>query len=156
MIELKRNLNGDTRTAKKNVSIEEFVEANLMHRADVNAVMQEIAVRVCNAGRRHDHTKIDNISDFYVDFTDSLATGKRFEKSNFYKFHVESERHHLMTHCPDDVNLLDVIEMIADMVCAGMTRSGTIYPIQLSPDVLETAVRNTETLIKDMITIKED
>lgn len=156
MIELKRNLNGDTRTAKKNVSIEEFVEANLMHVQDVDAVMQEIATRICNAGRRHDHTKIDNVSEFYTDFTNSLVTGKRFDESDWYKFHVESERHHLTKCCPNDVNLLDVIEMLVDMACAGMTRSGTIYPSHLSPELLETAVRNTEALIQDMIIIKED
>ena len=39
MIKIKKNPNGDTRTAPKNVSFEEFQKANNMHISDVNNMM---------------------------------------------------------------------------------------------------------------------
>ena len=39
MIEIKKNPNGDTRTAKKDVTFSEFQKANDMHRQDVQTVM---------------------------------------------------------------------------------------------------------------------
>ena len=41
MIEIKKNPNGDTRTAPKGITFEEFQEANDMHIYDVSRVMYE-------------------------------------------------------------------------------------------------------------------
>ena len=60
-----------------------------------------------------------------------------------------------MSNCPDDVNLIDVLEMIADCVCAGMARSGEIRDLEINPDILNRAVHNTAKLIKDMIVVEE-
>ena len=46
MVTIYKNPNGDTRTAPKNVSFEEFQEANDMHREDVNQVMYELSGRL--------------------------------------------------------------------------------------------------------------
>ena len=47
------------------------------------------------------------------------------------------------------------MEMIIDCVCAGMTRSGDVYPIGLSNEILQLAVDNTTTMIKDMIQVEK-
>jgi hypothetical protein len=57
------------------------------------------------------------------------------------------ERHHLDDRVPDDVNLLDVIEMVVDCVVAGMARTGEVYPIELSNDILQKALKNTKELL---------
>ncbi len=57
------------------------------------------------------------------------------------------ERHHLDDRVPDDVNLLDVIEMVVDCVVAGMARTGEVYPIELSNDILQKALNNTKELL---------
>lgn len=57
MIKIKKNPNGDTRTAPKNVSFEEFQKANNMHISDVNNVMNFLSDSVKRRGMFHDHTK---------------------------------------------------------------------------------------------------
>ena len=67
--------------------------------------------------------------------------------------HVTAERHHLLAHCPDDVNLVDVLEMIADCTLAGLTRSGTVRPVEINDEILKKAVDNTVQLIKNMVEV---
>lgn len=68
----------------------------------------------------------------------------------WYQLHINKERHHLLSRCPEDVNLLDVLEMVVDCVCAGMARSGDVYPIEINDDILNKALSNTIELIKNM------
>lgn len=46
-------------------------------------------------------------------------------------FHVKAECHHLLSDCLPDVNLIDVLEMIADCTCAGRAGSGEIRDLDL-------------------------
>ena len=73
----------------------------------------------------------------------------------WYQLHIRAERHHLLSHCQDDVNLIDVLEMISDCVCAGMARSGEIRDLEIDSDILNRAVKNTAELIESMIEVKE-
>lgn len=41
----------------------------------------------------------------------------------------ERERHHLLSRTPEDVNLVDVFEYIADCVMAGMARTGEVNDV---------------------------
>ena len=45
------------------------------------------------------------------------------------------------------MNLIDVLDFIADCVMAGMARSGSVYPLKLSPKLLDTAFQNTVALL---------
>jgi len=45
--------------------------------------------------------------------------------------------------------------MIADCVMAGMARSGSVYPLEISPDVLMKAFNNTSDLLKSQVKVKE-
>ena len=59
-------------------------------------------------------------------------------------------------HCPEDVNLIDVIEMICDCVCAGMARSGKFREFKLSDEILQKAVSNTVKMCLESVIIEKD
>ena len=155
MIEIRKNPNGDTRTAQKDVSFEQFQEANDMHIEDVRSVMYELSKMIDARGENHDCTKKSQERMFYRDFVNTQENGDDFTKSEWYSLHTKAERHHLLSHCPEDVNLIDVLEMIADCVCAGMARSGEVRDLEINAEILEKAVNNTTQLIKSMVKITE-
>jgi len=156
MIVIRKNPNGDTRTAPKDVSFEEFQEANKMHREDVREVMWKLADMMTEAGENHDCTKKSQERMFYRDFCSTLNDGTDFVNGEWYQLHVKAERHHLLAHCPEDVNLIDVLEMIADCVCAGLARNGNVRNIELNDDILHKAAENTIDLIQSMIIVEEE
>ena len=49
------------------------------------------------------------------------------------------------------MDLLDVLEMIADCVVAGMARNGTVYPVKIPIDVLARAFDNTVKLLTSQV-----
>ncbi len=153
-IELHKNSNGDTWTAPKGVTFEQFKEANDSHRADVAAVMDELGCTLCENGEKHDWTKTQYEKDFYGDFLEAMCGGIDFVSGKWYQLHINEERHHLLSRCPEDVNLLDVIEMIVDCVCAGKTRSGEVRELEVSLEILNKAFQNTVKLIDDMTVVK--
>ena len=61
----------------------------------------------------------------------------------------------MLSRCPEDVDLLDVLEMIVDCVCAGMARSGEVRSLEIDSDILNKAVQNTVELIKREIEVIE-
>jgi len=146
---IKRNRNGDTRTADHAPTIEEFDTANSMHRCDVYNMMKAVADEIIRRGDSHDHTKIEEPyrTEFYKDLTATIEGRMNFEDGKWYPEHCKMERHHLNRYCPDDVDLIDVIEMLCDCVCAGLARSGEYVPVELSPDILTKALKNTEKML---------
>lgn len=155
MITIYKNPNGDTRTAKKDVTFEEFQKANDMHIDDVKSVMYELSRIVDQTGERHDCTKKSQERMFYNNFLSTMNSGTDFVNDEWYQLHIKAERHHLLSHCPDDVNLIDVLEMISDCVCAGMARSGEIRDLEIDNEILNKAVKNTVEMIKRMIEVVE-
>lgn len=156
MITIKKNSNGDTRTAPKDVSFEQFQEANDMHRADVASVMHELSRIVDIAGKMHDFTKKSQEKMFYRDFLATMNSSADFVASEWYQVHVHAERHHLSSYCPVDVTLIDIMEMLVDCVCAGMARSGEVRDLELNNEIMSAAVKNTVDLIKSMIVLEDD
>lgn len=149
-----KNPNGDTRTASKNISFEQFQEANDMHIQDVRNVMNNLALRIMIIGTLHDTTKKSAEPLFYKNFLSTMNEGTDFVSDKWYQLHIEEERHHLLSRCPEDVDLIDVLEMIADCVCAGMARSGEVRPIEINTEILEKALTNTVNLVKNMVVSK--
>lgn len=92
---------------------------------------------------------------FYNDFIEAMAGEIDFVSGEWYQLHINTERHHLLSRCPEDVNLLDVIEMIVDCVCAGKTRSGEVRNLEISTEILEKALKNTVKLVDDMTYVVE-
>jgi hypothetical protein len=91
------------------------------------------------AATNHDTDKITDIDGFHRDF----VTG--FTQTTWWDAHRTLNRHHLLQEdgVPADVNLIDVLDMIADCVMAGMARSGSVYPLAITDDVLRRAFENT-------------
>ena len=150
MIEIKKHTEGDSRVAKELPTFPDFMTANYDHKEDVMNLAQFFASELIKRSKNHDWTKIKEPyrSMFYRDLCGTIEGRMDFFDGKWSKLHYEElERHHLKRHCPDDVNLIDVVEMVCDCVAAGMARSGEIYDIDISPDVLTKAVENTAKLL---------
>jgi len=151
-LKIKKNKTADTRTCDyANVTKETLIESSKQHIQDVGLAMSMFSTMLSDAAIKHDSDKLSGIDHFHSDF----LTG--FREIGWYENHVKINRHHLESDkgIPADVNLIDVLEMIADCMMAGMARSGEPYPIMLPPDVLQRAFQNTAKLLKEMIIVKD-
>jgi len=158
MITIKKHTEGDTRVAEGVPTIEDFNSANYDHVDDVKKLANQFSEMLNKRVRYHDWTKLREPyrSMFYRDLCDTIEGKMDFFDGKWSNLHYnELERHHLKRHCPDDVNMLDVIEMICDCVAAGMARSGEVYDIDIPAEVLTKAVKNTVELLKREIQVME-
>ena len=157
-VKVKPNKNGDSRVADHVPTIEEFMEANFSHREDVSNLMREFADEIKTRGKMHDWTKTNEpySSMFYRDLCETIEGKISFFEGEWSKKHYEElERHHLNRSCPEDVNLIDVLEMICDCIVAGKARSGNIYEITIDDDILKNAVKNTVEILKNNVVVEE-
>lgn len=155
-IEIKRNTAGDSRVANKKPTIEEFVDANWMHRSDVKNIEQFFARELNYRIKDHDWTKVTEPykSMFYRDMRKAIDGEMDFMEGEWVVFHYEKyERHHLTRFCPDDVNMIDVLEMIFDCVAAGAARHGKVYDVEIPAEILTKAVSNTVDWLTDNIKV---
>ena len=157
-VKIKRNTNGDTRVAKSVPTFYDFVDANNLHIQDVENMMFELSKEIKLAGEKHDWTKARDPykSNFYRDLCNTIEGRIKFEDGQWNKDHYALERHHLLRRCPDDVNLIDVLEMICDCVCAGMARSGEVRDLEISEDILLKAVKNTVEMCKEAVVLEDE
>jgi hypothetical protein len=154
-ITLKHNGCGDTRNAPKDTTFEQFHEANISHILDVRAVMLYLARQLAQQGASHDWTKLKYEEEFWKNFQDSLLNGADFVNAEWYQRHIHTEKHHPTSYCHEDINLLDIIEMVVDCVCAGKARSGKVRPMEINDEILKKAFENTVKLIDDITEVKE-
>lgn len=154
-IEIKRNPNGDTRTAPKGITMEQFAEANDSHIQDVRRVMHALSCKMDEQGNRHDFTKKEFEPEFYNDFVATMGGNLNFVDGWWYQKHIHAERHHPLSYCHDDINLIDVLEMVVDCTVAGLARSGDVRPVEVNNEILAKAVANTTAFIKNMVTVKD-
>jgi len=150
MIELVKTPNADSRSADGKISLMALQLATANHMDHVSKGLGYFANLLRAAGKCHDHTKSDNMEDFHK----ALESGK-IKNSRWYKMHISEERHHLVSKVPDNVNLIDVIEHLVDCVMAGSARTGKIFDIDLSNEVLQKAHKNTVELLKKQIKVTE-
>lgn len=146
MIKITKSNTPDTRTCDfSNVSRMELLASSQQHIRDVVQALGFFSGMLMNAAGVHDFDKIADIDGFHRDF----VTG--FKKTEWWDRHRRINRHHIdkPDGVPDDVNLIDVIEHISDCVMAGMARSGEVYPLKLSDELLQKAFANTVKLLCD-------
>ena len=150
MIEIQTSKTADTRTCDvTTVSQQQLLNSSKQHIGDVQRALAFFSGQLTEAGIRHDDDKITDIAGFHRDFL------TKFERTDWWDAHRRLNRHHL-THddgVPADVNLIDVLDFIADCVMAGMGRSGSVSPLKLSPELLERAFQNTVTLLKSQVVV---
>lgn len=141
----------DTRTCDwSKVSREQLLASSLQHKQDIAKALGLFQVKLTEASTRHDFDKISAIDHFHSDFT----TG--FKETGWWDNHRRANRHHLTEAdgIPTDVNLIDVLDYIADCVMSGLARSGSVYDLHLQPELLERAFQNTIRLLKDSTEVR--
>ena len=152
VIEIRKSATADSRTCDvSQVSKETLLASSRQHIGDVVKAMAFFSGKLIEAAGEHDYDKLTAIDWFFSDFR------TKFEEHGWWDNHRKIHRHHLgqADGVPEDVNLLDVLEYIADCVMAGMARAGDVYPLQVQPGLLETAFLNTVTLMKSQVRVVE-
>ncbi len=131
------------------VSQQQLLDSSYQHINDVRGALFFFQSLLHSAGQRHDTDKITDIGSFYADFR------TKFAQTEWWDRHRGLNRHHLTQDdgIPPDVNLIDVLDFISDCVMAGMARSGSVYPLQLPPELLERAFQNTVELLKTQVVV---
>lgn len=153
MIKIKKSETADSRTCDfSKVSIETLRVSSGSHIFDVSRGLNLFANMLAGAGIFHDHTKLSQLSMFHKDF----KTG--FETKDWWKMHQTAERHHLKEpeYVPEDVNLIDVLEMITDGVMAGMARTGEYRKEEIPDSLLRKAFDNTIALLLENVEVEKD
>ena len=125
------------------------------HKTDVAQLMASIGTAIIEMGLAHDWSKIEYFDKFSRDTLERQDI-PNFKDREWYKIHTMEERHHINARVPDDVNLFDVIEMIADCTIAGKTRTGEVDDsfLELTSDLLVNAYWNTVDLIKNKVEVE--
>src|SRR4051794_24741474 len=126
MIEIQKSETADTRTCDfANVSKETLLASSKQHIGDVRQALMFFVQKLHEAQNTHDCDKLTDIDGFHADF----VTG--FKQTGWWDRHRQLNRHHLNVAdgVRDDVNLIDVLDFIADCVMAGMARSGSVYAL---------------------------
>ena len=152
MIKIKKSETADTRTCDwSKVSKKVLYESSKQHIADIELGLRFFKHLIEKAIEKHDYDKLTEIDWFHSDF----KTG--FKETGWWDNHRKVNRHHLNN--PDgvreDVNLIDVLDYITDCVMAGMARSGSVYEIEIEPEVLMKAFKNTIKLLKENVEVEK-
>lgn len=153
MIVIEKSHTADTRTCDvTKVTKAQLFASSVQHIDDVRAGLEFFRDQLRVAGERHDPDKLSDIDGFYADFI------TKFEQQEWWTRHRKLNRHHLFQAdgVPEDVNLIDVLDCIADCVMAGMGRSGSVYALKMDPDVLMRAFNNTVDLLKSQVVVKPE
>lgn len=150
MIEITTSKTADTRTCDvTKVTKDQLLASSVQHIGDVGKALAFFGSLITQQAVRHDTDKMTDIDGFYADFQ------TKFVQTGWWDHHRQLNRHHLMQAdgIPADVNLIDVLDFIADCVMAGMGRSGSVYALNLSPELLERAFQNTVELLKAQVVV---
>ena len=145
MITVKKSPTADTRTCDfASTTKEVLLESSRIHISDVSKALGFFASELVKSAGTHDWDKLAGIDWFHQDF----LTG--FKETGWWDNHRKINRHHIdkADGVPADVNLIDVLEHISDCVMAGMARSGAVYDLKLSDELLQRAFVNTVELLK--------
>lgn len=153
MITIKQSKTADTRSYDfTKVTKEQLLLSSHPHVGDVKKARDFFKYLIDKSVGIHDHDKFSDIDGFHHDFVDG------FKKTTWWDKHRHVNRHHLLAAdgVPDDVNLIDVLDMIADCTMAGMGRTGTVFPLDIKPDILIKAFNNTADLLKRQIHVEKE
>ena len=150
MITISQSKTADTRSCDfSKVTKAQLRESSIQHIGDVKKGMDFFKGMIDKAAAQHDFDKLAALDHFHSDFVGG------FKETGWWDEHRRINRHHLLQEdgIPSDVNLIDVLDMIVDCVMAGMGRTGTVYPLNISPEVLMKAFNNTTDLLKKQIEV---
>ena len=137
-----------------------MLQSSIQHIGDVRLALSHFADQIHDAAERHDFDKVADIDGFHRDF----VTGFK-GPTPWWDAHRRLNRHHLVDMAgnlvPDgireDVDLIDVLDYIADGVMAGMARAGEVKGFQPSPELaglLLKAFTNTVEKLKAAVVVE--
>ena len=137
-------------------SKEQLLRDTNQHRQDVGKVLGELSLYLFERGVAHDWSKLAFFEQFSQDTLERQDTPD-FKSRPWYKIHTTKERHHVNANVPEDVDLIDLLEMIVDCVVAGKTRSGEVNNdfLILKDNILENAYWNTVKKITDTVIVEK-
>jgi len=151
MIQIMTSKTADTRSCDfSKVTKKQLKESSIQHIEDVAVGLLFFRHMLSESGLYHDEDKLSLLTLFHKDFIGG------FKETVWWDNHRKISRHHLQQAdgVPENVNLIDVLEMIVDCVMAGMARNlAGFYPPTIEPDVLMRAFNNTVTLLKDQVEV---
>ena len=151
MIKIHQSKTADTRSCDfTQVTKEQLFESSVQHIGDVKQGLDFFKEMINQAAYHHDYDKLKDIEGFHHDFIGG------FKETMWWDNHRKVNRHHLLVDdgIPTDVNLIDVLDMITDCVMAGMGRTGTVYHLNIKPELLLLAFQNTVQLLKDQVIVE--
>jgi len=168
---IKKSENAVSRTATK-LTRENLYKDTKEHKQNVNDIIQAFKRELDYKRVMHDHTKFKklpqnimkiedvnftDVDDEYAENVLEKLTEKEFKSREWYRKHVTTERHHIKTFCHEDINLLDVLEMIADITSAGIGRYNNFdwKFAELDEKILLKAYENTIQLVLDNIKVAD-
>lgn len=152
LITITKSQTADTRSCDfANVTKDMLYASSQQHIGDVRDAIDLFIYKLRAAATSHDADKLSAIDWFHRDF----VTG--FAETGWWDNHRKITRHHLSEDdgVPRDVNLIDVLEWVADCVMAGMARTGTVRPLAIDPEVLTRAVHNTAAMLERNVKVIE-
>lgn len=150
MIKIKPSKTADTRSCDfANVSKELLLASSLQHIGDVGKALAYFGTILTHKASVHDYDKLTTIDWFHSDFTGG------FKETGWWDNHRRIHRHHLAQEdgVPNNVNLLDLLEYIADCVMAGKARTGEVFPLVITDEILRRAFDNTVELLKGEVEV---
>jgi hypothetical protein len=152
MIRIKRSPTADTRTCNyEKVTKSTLSESSKQHIQDVGRAIDMFSGMLDEAAYRHDSDKLTDIDTFHANFIGG------FKDTEWWDRHRNGCRHHFpdASEPLEDVNLIDVLELIADRVMAGLARAGKVYRLEVAPEVLYAAFQNTVDLLMGNVEVEE-
>ena len=153
MLRIKESKTADTRSCDyRTVDKATLLASSVQHIGDVRAALEFFRRMLSAAAQKHDWDKLEGIDHFHSDF----ATG--FKETGWWDNHRKVNRHHLLQAdgIPADVNLIDVLEFIADCVMAGKARGGEMYALKVDPELMMRAFTNTADLLSGQIVVEKE
>jgi hypothetical protein len=151
-LRIKKSKTADSRSCDfSKVDKDTLLVSSFQHIDDVRKGLQFFKSMLDDSATFHDHDKISDIDGFHRDF----ITG--FKQTEWWDNHRKVNRHHLLADdgVPSNVNLIDVLDMIVDCVMAGMGRTGTVYQLNIAPEVLMKAFDNTVEILKENVIVED-
>jgi hypothetical protein len=152
LIHIQPSKTADTRICDPTqVTKQTLFDSSVQHIGDVHSGIEFFRDMLTRAAYNHDDDKISDIDGFHRDF----VTG--FKQTEWWDAHRKLNRHHLgeSDGVPGDVNLIDVLDMIVDCVMAGMGRSGSVRELDIKPEVLMLAFKNTAKLLEAHVVVDQ-
>jgi len=155
---IKNTQYADSRTAPDDLTKDKLYEATELHINDVSRVMDYFGKRLHEIGLKHDWTKMGANFNEYAEVVLAGLNEEEFEQTEWCQNHYFLERHHVNDQSFPDITLLDILEHIADVVCAGKGRAGHVSSryCDINPLLLYRAYWGTIRLLDELIEVEDN